>query len=119
MSTHQSSPRPWSQTGPSPSWHWAGTATSASSVRIMARRLPRSPARLSLVSTLLGLAQRLFGKATNHGSFGRNKGGCGRMRWVGEVFDGLGVTGQEREPAFPDGAAFWVEIPSVEDRACG
>src|ERR1700739_4970041 len=36
------------------------------------------------------------------------------MRWVGEVFDGLGVTGQERAPAFPDGAAFRVEIPSVE-----
>jgi hypothetical protein len=38
----------------------------------------------------------------------------GRMRWVGEVFDGLGVTGQDREPAFPDGAAFRIEIPSVE-----
>ena len=36
------------------------------------------------------------------------------MRWVGEVFDGLGVTGQDREPAFPDGAAFRIEIPSVE-----
>ena len=36
------------------------------------------------------------------------------MRWVGEVFDGLGVTGQDREPAFPDGAAFRLEIPSVE-----
>jgi hypothetical protein len=36
------------------------------------------------------------------------------MRWVGEVFDGLGVTGQNRELAFPDGAAFRIEIPSVE-----
>ncbi|HJY96179.1 MAG TPA: hypothetical protein VJ371_14585, partial [Streptosporangiaceae bacterium] len=36
------------------------------------------------------------------------------MRWVGEVFDGLGVTGQDRELAFPDGAAFRIEIPSVE-----
>jgi hypothetical protein len=39
---------------------------------------------------------------------------CGRMKWVGEVFDGLGVTGRDREPAFPDGAAFRIEIPSVE-----
>src|ERR1700689_5151390 len=36
------------------------------------------------------------------------------MRWVGEVFDGLGVTGQNRELTFPDGAAFRIEIPSVE-----
>jgi hypothetical protein len=36
------------------------------------------------------------------------------MRWVGEVFDGLRVTGQDREPAFPDGAAFRIEIPGVE-----
>jgi hypothetical protein len=36
------------------------------------------------------------------------------MRWVGEVFGGLGVTGLDREPAFPDGAAFRIEIPSVE-----
>jgi hypothetical protein len=36
------------------------------------------------------------------------------MRWVGDVFDGLGVTGRDREPCFPDGAAFRIEIPSVE-----
>src|SRR5579871_5673969 len=36
------------------------------------------------------------------------------MRWVGEVFDGLGVTGTDREPAFADGSAFRIEIPSVE-----
>src|SRR5579864_853149 len=36
------------------------------------------------------------------------------MRWVGDVFDGLGVTGRDHEPSFPDGAAFRVEIPSVE-----
>jgi hypothetical protein len=33
---------------------------------------------------------------------------------VGEVFGGLGVTGQDQVPSFPDGAAFRVEIPSVE-----
>ena len=36
------------------------------------------------------------------------------MKWVGDVFDELRVTGQDREPAFPDGAAFRIEIPSVE-----
>jgi hypothetical protein len=35
------------------------------------------------------------------------------MTWVADVLDGLGVTG--RSPAsFPDGAAFRIEIPSVE-----
>jgi len=33
------------------------------------------------------------------------------MRWVGEVFGGLGVTGWDREPSFPAGAALRVEIP--------
>jgi hypothetical protein len=36
------------------------------------------------------------------------------MSWVGEVFGGLGVTGQGHAPSFPDGAAFRLEIPSVE-----
>src|SRR5579863_1633079 len=36
------------------------------------------------------------------------------MSWVGDVFGGLGVTGQPREQCFPDGAAFRIEIPSVE-----
>ena len=39
------------------------------------------------------------------------------MSWVGDVFGRLGVTGQDREPSFPDGAAFRVEIPSVEGPA--
>src|SRR5260370_24169176 len=35
------------------------------------------------------------------------------MGWVADVLDGLGVTG--RHPtSFPDGAAFRIEIPSVE-----
>jgi hypothetical protein len=35
------------------------------------------------------------------------------MSWIADVLDRLGVTG--REPAsFPDGAAFRIEIPSVE-----
>lgn len=35
------------------------------------------------------------------------------MSWVADVLDGLGVTG--RDPtSFPDGAAFRIEIPSVE-----
>src|ERR1700683_3957521 len=36
------------------------------------------------------------------------------MSWVDDVFRGLGVTGQDREPCFPDGAAFRIESPSVE-----
>jgi hypothetical protein len=37
------------------------------------------------------------------------------MSWVTDVLDGLGVTGQDsREGSFPDGAAFRIEIPSVE-----
>jgi hypothetical protein len=39
------------------------------------------------------------------------------MRWVGEVFDGLGVTGQDRELAFPDGAAFRIEAVPGRDPA--
>ena len=39
------------------------------------------------------------------------------MSWVGDVFGGLGVTGRDHEPSFPDGAAFRVEIPSVEGPA--
>ena len=35
------------------------------------------------------------------------------MSWVADVLDKLGVTG--RDPtSFPDGAAFRIEIPSVE-----
>ena len=35
------------------------------------------------------------------------------MSWVADVLDRLGVTG--RDPtSFPDGAAFRIEIPSVE-----
>jgi hypothetical protein len=36
------------------------------------------------------------------------------MTWVADVFEGLGVTGRNRDAAFPDGAAFRIEIPSVE-----
>jgi len=36
------------------------------------------------------------------------------MSWVTEVFGGLGVGGESRAAAFPDGAAFRIEIPSVE-----
>jgi|SRR5579875_710040 len=36
------------------------------------------------------------------------------MSWVADVLDGLGVTGAGRDARFPDGAAFRIEIPSVE-----
>jgi hypothetical protein len=36
------------------------------------------------------------------------------MSWVGDVFAGLGVTAQDHDTSFPDGAAFRIEIPSVE-----
>jgi hypothetical protein len=36
------------------------------------------------------------------------------MSWVADVLGGLGVTGRDRETSFPDGAAFRIEIPSVE-----
>jgi hypothetical protein len=36
------------------------------------------------------------------------------MSWVADVLDGLGVTGRDRGTSFPDGAAFRIEIPSVE-----
>ena len=36
------------------------------------------------------------------------------MSWVADVLDGLGVTGRDHRTSFPDGAAFRIEIPSVE-----
>ncbi len=36
------------------------------------------------------------------------------MNWVADVLGGLGVTGQDQGTSFPDGAAFRIEIPSVE-----
>jgi hypothetical protein len=36
------------------------------------------------------------------------------MTWVADVLDRLGVTGREHGTTFPDGAAFRIEIPSVE-----
>lgn len=36
------------------------------------------------------------------------------MNWVADVLGGLGVTGRDRGTSFPDGAAFRIEIPSVE-----
>ena len=36
------------------------------------------------------------------------------MSWVEDVLDGLGVTGRDHGTSFPDGAAFRIEIPSVE-----
>ncbi len=36
------------------------------------------------------------------------------MSWVTDVLDGLGVTGRGQGTSFPDGAAFRIEIPSVE-----
>ena len=36
------------------------------------------------------------------------------MSWVADVLDGLGVTGRDHSTSFPDGAAFRIEIPSVE-----
>ena len=36
------------------------------------------------------------------------------MSWVTDVLDGLGVTGRDHGTSFPDGAAFRIEIPSVE-----
>ncbi len=36
------------------------------------------------------------------------------MSWVADVLDGLGVTGRDHDTSFPDGAAFRIEIPSVE-----
>jgi len=36
------------------------------------------------------------------------------MTWVADVLDSLGVTGREQRASFPDGAAFRIEIPSVE-----
>jgi hypothetical protein len=36
------------------------------------------------------------------------------MTWIADVLDGLGVTGRDHPASFPDGAAFRIEIPSVE-----
>jgi hypothetical protein len=36
------------------------------------------------------------------------------MSWVSDVLDRLGVTGRDHGTSFPDGAAFRIEIPSVE-----
>jgi peptidase U32-like protein len=36
------------------------------------------------------------------------------MSWVTDVLDGLDVTGRDHGTSFPDGAAFRIEIPSVE-----
>ena len=36
------------------------------------------------------------------------------MSWVADVLDRLGVTGRDHATSFPDGAAFRIEIPSVE-----
>ena len=36
------------------------------------------------------------------------------MSWVADVLNGLGVTGRDHSTSFPDGAAFRIEIPSVE-----
>ncbi len=36
------------------------------------------------------------------------------MSWVADVLDGLGVTGRDHGTSFPDGAAFRIEVPSVE-----
>ena len=36
------------------------------------------------------------------------------MSWVADVLGGLGVTGRDHGTSFPDGAAFRIEIPSVE-----
>ena len=36
------------------------------------------------------------------------------MSWVTDVLDRLGVTGRDHGTSFPDGAAFRIEIPSVE-----
>jgi peptidase U32-like protein len=36
------------------------------------------------------------------------------MSWVADVLDRLGVTGRDQATSFPDGAAFRIEIPSVE-----
>ena len=36
------------------------------------------------------------------------------MSWVADVLDRLGVTGRDHGTSFPDGAAFRIEIPSVE-----
>jgi hypothetical protein len=57
-----------------------------------------------------------FGRAEYHGSFGIILQGEERtpMSWVGDVFARLGVTGEDHDTCFPDGAAFRIEIPSVE-----
>lgn len=36
------------------------------------------------------------------------------MSWVADLLDRLGVTGRDQATSFPDGAAFRIEIPSVE-----
>src|SRR5260370_113637 len=36
------------------------------------------------------------------------------MTWVADVLNGLGITGRDHPTSFPDGAAFRLEIPSVE-----
>src|SRR5260370_35091088 len=36
------------------------------------------------------------------------------MTWVADVLNGLGITGRDHPTSFPDGAAFRIEIPSVE-----
>ena len=36
------------------------------------------------------------------------------MSWVADVLDGLGVIGRGHGTSFPDGAAFRIEVPSVE-----
>ena len=36
------------------------------------------------------------------------------MSWVADVLDRLGITGRDQGTSFPDGAAFRIEIPSVE-----
>ena len=36
------------------------------------------------------------------------------MSWVADVLDGLGVIGRDHGTSFPDGAAFRIEVPSVE-----
>ena len=40
------------------------------------------------------------------------------MSWVADVLDRLGVTGRDHGTSFPDGAAFRIEIPSVEGPRC-
>jgi hypothetical protein len=36
------------------------------------------------------------------------------MSWVADVLNRLGITGRDHDTSFPDGAAFRIEIPSVE-----